>query len=110
VKHIRSSLGDLRTLFVRTITVRDIAEPLVSFDSDHDAPSVRAFMEQRDFDVVGVRDCGIDTRRKLEQFVGELESLRNALAHANDIVKGRWPRMADLAVEAESILERLERV
>ena len=47
---------------------------------------------------------------KLEQFVGELESLRNALAHANDIVKGRWPRMADLAVEAESILERLERV
>ena len=33
MKQLKSSLGDLRRLFARTITLRDIAEPLVSFDA-----------------------------------------------------------------------------
>jgi hypothetical protein len=45
-------------MFERTITMRDIAEPLVSFDEDIGAEAVRRLMEQRDFHVVGVRSKG----------------------------------------------------
>jgi len=46
-------------MFARTITLRDIAEPLVSFDHTQPATEVRAFMERREFDVVGVREHGV---------------------------------------------------
>ena len=46
-------------MFVRTITLRDLAEPLVSFDHTQPAAEVRAFMERREFDVVGVREHGV---------------------------------------------------
>ena len=59
MKQLKSSLGDLRRLFTRTITLRDIAEPLVSFDHTQLAGEVRTFMEQREFDVVGVREHGV---------------------------------------------------
>jgi hypothetical protein len=58
MKHLKSSLSDLRRLFERTVTIRDIAEPLVSFDSDHDASTVRGFMEAHSFDALGVRENG----------------------------------------------------
>lgn len=58
MKQLRSSLADLRHMFERTINMRDIAEPLVSFDEDLGAEAARQFMEQRDFDVVGVRSKG----------------------------------------------------
>ncbi|MBL9168435.1 MAG: hypothetical protein JNN07_11895 [Verrucomicrobiales bacterium] len=61
MKQLKSSLGDLRRLFTRTITLRDIAEPLVSFDHTQLAGEVRTFMEQREFDVVGVREHGVVT-------------------------------------------------
>jgi hypothetical protein len=61
MKQLKSSLGDLRRLFVWTITLRDIAEPLASFDDVQPAADVRAFMEQREFDVVGVRERGVVT-------------------------------------------------
>ncbi len=61
MKQLKSSLGDLRRLFVRTITLRDIAEPLVSFDSAQAGPAVRTLMEAREFDVVGVREAGVVT-------------------------------------------------
>ena len=61
MKQLKSSLGDLRRLFARTITLRDIAEPLVSFDHGQSAAEVRAFMEQREYDVVGVRENGVVT-------------------------------------------------
>jgi hypothetical protein len=258
MKQLKSSLGDLRRLFSRTITLRDIAEPLVSFDEGQPAEKVRAFMEQREFDVVGVRgngvvtghvvrsdlrdgllrdysrefdpgevlpdgepllaafdalrarrhvfinllgqvggivtrgdlqkapvrlwlfgllsllemqmlrlvrerfpgdswtallteeraagarrvfderrrrneendlsDClqlgdkacilmkdpvlfglsGFESKRSLESFFNEVNTLRNALAHANDIINGRWPNIADLVEESEKFLERLE--
>ena len=59
MKQLKSSLSDLRRLFARTITLRDIAEPLVSFDHGQPAAEVRAFMEQREYDVVGVREKGV---------------------------------------------------
>ena len=55
---LKSSLHDLRTLFER-ITVRDIAEPLTSFDADHSAHEVRNFMKKEGYDVVGVRKGGL---------------------------------------------------
>lgn len=59
MKQLKSSLGDLRRLFTRTITLRDIAEPLVSFDHIQSADEVLAFMQSREFDVVGVREHGV---------------------------------------------------
>jgi hypothetical protein len=59
MKHLKSSVGDLRRMFARTITLRDIAEPLVSFDHTQPAGEVRAFMERREFDVVGLREHGV---------------------------------------------------
>jgi len=55
MKHLRSTSSDLRRLFDHSISVREIAEPLASFDADRDAASIRGFMEARNFDVVGVR-------------------------------------------------------
>jgi hypothetical protein len=59
MKQLKSSLTDLRRLFARAITLRDIAEPLVSFDHGQPANEVRAFMERREYDVVGVREHGL---------------------------------------------------
>jgi len=58
MKHLKSSLKDLRYFFDQTITVREITEPLVSFDADHEARNVRDFMAEHSFDVVGVRERG----------------------------------------------------
>jgi hypothetical protein len=59
MKHLKSSLRDLRRIFESSITVRDIAEPLTSFDAARSADDVQRFMETRDFDVVGVRREGL---------------------------------------------------
>ncbi len=61
MKHLKSSLGDLQRLFARTITLRDIAEPLSSFDAAQPAEAVREFLEQRGYDVVGIREHGVVT-------------------------------------------------
>jgi len=59
MKQLKSSLADLRRLFAHSLTLRDIAEPLVSFDSDHRAGELSQFMLLNNFDVVGVRRDGI---------------------------------------------------
>jgi hypothetical protein len=38
----------------------------------------------------------------------ELEHLRDELAHAQDIITGRWPRLVELAKTAEQILAACE--
>lgn len=58
MKHLRSSLRDLHQVFDRNMSVRYIAEPFASFDTQRYAPDVLAFMEAKDFDVVGVRQNG----------------------------------------------------
>jgi hypothetical protein len=59
MKHLRSSIEDLRRLFERSITVRDIAEPFASFDDGHSALEVRSFLESNVYDVVGIRRNGM---------------------------------------------------
>jgi hypothetical protein len=59
VKPLRSSVEDLRRIFERCITVRDIAEPFASFDSQRQCTDVLPFMEARGYDVIGIRIDGL---------------------------------------------------
>jgi hypothetical protein len=59
MKHLKSTSSDLRRLFEHAISVREIAEPLASFDEERDTDSIRAFMEAHNFDVVGLRQEGV---------------------------------------------------
>lgn len=95
MKQIKSSLGDLRRLFDRALTLRDIAEPLVSFDGNQPAAEVQAVMECRGFDVVGVRDFGVVSgfclRRELGP--GSLGAFRRPFA-AGDVLPDSEPLLA----------------
>jgi len=51
---------------------------------------------------------GFPSKRSLEAFFKDVGMLRNALAHANDILHGRWPDLAELVNQLEALLERLE--
>lgn len=48
----------LRRLFLEGFSVREVAEPLLSVDAERGAKEVRALLEARDFDLVGVRRDG----------------------------------------------------
>ena len=49
----------LRRLFLEGFSAMDIAEPLVSFDESARAEDVKALMEEKAFDLVGVRKDGL---------------------------------------------------
>jgi putative nucleotidyltransferase with HDIG domain len=49
----------LRRLFLEGFTAMDVAEPLVSFDEQTDAVETRQFMDEKDFDLVGIRNNGL---------------------------------------------------
>jgi hypothetical protein len=49
----------LRRLFFEGFSVMDIAEPLVSFDAETPSEQIRILMEEKDFDLVGVRRNGL---------------------------------------------------
>ena len=49
----------LRRLFFDAFSAMDVAEPLVSFDAEADAPTVRRLLLERDFDLVGIRSNGL---------------------------------------------------
>jgi CBS domain-containing protein len=59
MKQLKSSLRDLREIFERSITVKDIAEPLASFDVGSSIDDVHKFMDINDYDVIGVRKDGL---------------------------------------------------
>lgn len=59
MKHLKSSLRDLRHLFEHSLAARELAEPIASFDDSQAVEIARAFMEKEDFDVVGVRRNGL---------------------------------------------------
>ena len=59
VKYLRTSVEDLRRIFERCITVRDIAEPFASFDAHRPCAEVRQFMDAKGYDVIGVRSEGL---------------------------------------------------
>ena len=54
-----STIENLRRVFTEGFTARDIAEPLVSFDAATAALEVLDLMNQRNFDVVGLRKDGV---------------------------------------------------
>ena len=58
MKRQQTSYHDLHRIFDQGITVRDIAEPLASFDANCPAEEARKFMVDRDYDVIGVRADG----------------------------------------------------
>lgn len=61
MKHLKSSSENLKDIFEQTITARYIAEPFRSFDADSDLSMLRSFMEEHDYDVVGIRQEGLMT-------------------------------------------------
>jgi hypothetical protein len=54
----RDVAGELRRLFAEGFRVADLAEPLASFDEATPAGEVGRFMEEANFDAVGVRRAG----------------------------------------------------
>jgi CBS domain-containing protein len=83
-KPIKSSIHDLRRLFEQSITVRDIAEPLASFDDNTPSDVAKKFMIERSFDVVGVRcDGAIRGYARIEDLEAGLvgEHLRELSEH-----------------------------
>lgn len=70
MKQLKSSYQDLHRIFRHSITAREIAEPLASFEKEHPAPKVLSFMKERDFDVVGVRNEGVITGYVLRESLG----------------------------------------
>ncbi len=70
MKQLKSRARDLHDLF-GGMTVKYIAEKLECRDSSDDASVVRAYMEQRDFDLMGIKCqgniCGYVTRSGLQE-------------------------------------------
>jgi hypothetical protein len=58
MRRVHTTHADLRRIFESSITIRDIAEPLVTFDAERTAGEAKPFLDARDFDVTGVRQNG----------------------------------------------------
>jgi len=58
MKQLKSTSQHLKELFDQNITAKYLAEPFKSFDFTGDAPTIKAFMEKYDYDVVGIRQNG----------------------------------------------------
>ena len=54
------------------------------------------------------RSLGFGSQREADDQLEQLQQLRDELAHAQDIVTGRWPELAHLTNIAEQILARCE--
>jgi hypothetical protein len=76
MKQLKDSLRDLREIFERSITVRDVAEPLASFDGSCSVNEIKKFMDEKDFDVIGVRRRGLITgyANRKDLFEGKLDN------------------------------------
>lgn len=58
MKYLKSTSEDLKLLFNQHITVKHIAESFRSFDDDANTATVKNFMKNMDFDVIGIREKG----------------------------------------------------
>ncbi len=67
----KSSYYDIERLFLRSIVARDIADPLVLFDSQTPADLVLPTMEEQLIDVAGVTEKGLVTGYILRPELGE---------------------------------------
>ncbi len=53
-------------------------------------------------------NLGFKSKASAERFFNHLRVLRDNLAHAQDIITGKWPTIVDLIIEAEQVLKNLE--
>lgn len=58
MKQLKSRVRDLRSLFETSITIEYVAEPLKAFPAQTEVAIALAWMEERDFDVVGIESEG----------------------------------------------------
>lgn len=58
LKHLRSSIADLRNLFTKAIAVDQISSALELCEARADVAVARRLMEEKDFDVVGLEKSG----------------------------------------------------
>lgn len=88
MKYLRSSLTELRRLFEQSISIKEIAEPLVSFDSSHDSLDVKRFMMRKQFDIIGVRENGITVgyARLQALSLGKLSAHKIAFEPADEVL------------------------
>ena len=56
----------------------------------------------------GLRELFASSKRAASRYLGEVEDLRNDLAHSQDIITGRWPEIVDVAEYLEETLRRIE--
>ena len=70
MKQLRSSFKDFRQVFDQGLSVRYIAEPLYSFDTQMDAGEVQKIMKQNEFDVAGIREGGSITGMVIRNNLG----------------------------------------
>lgn len=61
MKQLKSRSQDLRNLFENSITIEYVAEPLKAFNSEISAQEILQWMEEHDYDVVGIETKGIIT-------------------------------------------------
>ncbi|MFL7893503.1 MAG: hypothetical protein AB8I56_15700 [Anaerolineales bacterium] len=67
----KNSYYDVDKIFLRNLTVRDIAEPLPSFDSGTPAEIVRPILEKHHQQIAGVREYGFVTGYLTIEEIGE---------------------------------------
>jgi predicted transcriptional regulator len=53
---------------------------------------------------------GIESKKQVNSLLEKAERLRNNLAHAQDIITGFWPEVADTVERISSLLEDMEKV
>ena len=56
-----------------------------------------------------LESVGLGGKNQTRALLTDVETLRNDLAHANDIIKGRWPGMIELVENMEALLGRMEK-
>ncbi len=59
MRWVNASRNRLKKPFLEGFTVMDIAAPLVSFDAERPAADVRSYMDEREYDLVGIRQDGL---------------------------------------------------
>jgi len=86
-RRIGTRLSEIRTLFERDVTVRSIYEPLKSCLADANAAEMARLLDERGFDVTGVKEQNKDS---ITQFVtaASLKGGGSVRNHAADIAIG----------------------